>query len=567
MLRYIFLLFPCVALTTPGLQADEFADLILTNGKIVTLDPNQPQVEALAVRGDRIDAIGTTAAIAKHRGSNTKVLDLQGKLAIPGFIEGHGHFLGFGQSLMNLDLSTAKTWDAIIERVESAAQKAPKGTWIIGRGWHQSKWTKPPEPHVDGYPTHRKLSQLTPDHPVLLSHASGHASFANAAAMQAAEITATTRPPRGGEILKDAHGQPIGVFRETAQGLVRRAYAYNQRQRSAADRKQETLEAIRLATDACLRNGITSFQDAGSSFATIALFKQLAEQAKLGVRLWVMIREPNRRLKGRLPQTRMIGVGNHHLTVRALKQAIDGALGPHGAWLLEPYEDLSNSSGLNTASVASVRELAQLALQHDYQLCIHAIGDRANRETLDIFAEAFQKAPSSKSRRWRIEHAQHLHPADIPRFAELGVIASMQGIHCTSDAIFVLKRLGHRRAMQGAYVWESLRKSGAVISNGTDVPVEDINPIACFYASVTRKLTNGTVFFAEQCMSREQALKSYTLDAAYAAFEEDLKGSLTPGKLADLVVLSRDILTVPEEKILGTRVLTTILGGKVRYQR
>jgi predicted amidohydrolase YtcJ len=280
-----------------------------------------------------------------------------------------------------------------------------------------------------------------------------------------------------------------------------------------------------------------------------------------------MIRASNQELARRLADYRMIGHGDNHLTVRAIKRSIDGALGSHGAWLLEPYEDMRSSSGLNTSSIDSIRETARLALKHDYQLCVHAIGDRANRETLNLFEEAFRDNPGNTLRRWRIEHAQHLHPEDIPRFAKLGVIASMQGIHCTSDAVYVLQRLGLRRASEGAYVWQSLMRSGAIVSNGTDVPVEDINPIECYYATVTRKLPSGATFFPEQKMTREQALKSYTVNAAYAAFEEKIKGSLTPGKLADITVLSQDILTIPDDKILDTHVVYTIIGGKVLYRK
>jgi hypothetical protein len=325
------------------------------------------------------------------------------------------------------------------------------------------------------------------------------------------------------------------------------------------------LKAIELATDECLKKGITSFQDAGSSFETIDVFRRLADDRKLRLRLWVMVRDDNRRLAADLPKYRMIGAGDSFLTVRAIKRSIDGALGPHGAWLLEPYEDLPSSPGLNTSSIESIRETARLALKHDYQLCVHAIGDRANRETLNIFEQAFRSNPTNESRRWRVEHAQHLHPDDIPRFAKLGVVASMQGIHCTSDAVFVLRRLGHRRADQGAYVWRSLLDSGAVVTNGTDAPVEDVSAIDSFYASVTRRLPSGVVFFGEQKMTRDEALRSYTRDCAFAAFEEELKGTLTPGKLADITVLSRDILTCPESDIQSTQVIYTIVGGKVAF--
>jgi predicted amidohydrolase YtcJ len=543
------------------------ADLVLRNGKIATLDDRNPTVQALAARGGKILALGRDDEIARLIGEKTEVIDLGGKFAMPGFIEGHGHFTSLGQTKMELDLRTAKSWDDIIRLVGEAAQRTPPGEWIIGHGWHQAKWAAPPEPNVDGYPIHTKLSEITPKNPVLLSHASGHMCFANAEAMRLAGVSSQTANPSGGEILKDAEGHPTGVFRETAQGPVRTACRRASQNRSAEETARTLDKAIQLAEDECLAKGITSFQDAGSDFHTIDVFTKLAEDGKLKIRLWVMARTSTNELASKLGKYRMIGLGDNHLTVRGIKQAIDGALGAHGAWLLEPYEDLPSSTGLNTTPVSTIQEAARLAVKHDYQLCVHAIGDRANRETLNVFEEVLRENPSPQSRRWRIEHAQHLHPEDIPRFAKLGIIASMQGIHCTSDAVFVLRRLGFRRAEQGAYVWQSLIKSGAIVSNGTDTPVEDVDPIACYYASVTRKLANGTAFFPEQRMTREQALRSYTIQAAYSAFEEDIKGTLTPGKLADVVVLTQDILTVPDEKILKTRVDYTIVGGNVVYRK
>ena len=279
-----------------------------------------------------------------------------------------------------------------------------------------------------------------------------------------------------------------------------------------------------------------------------------------------MIREPNERLAGRVADYAKIRrIGDGRLTVGGLKCSIDGALGSRGAWLLEPYSDLPTSSGLETASVASVTRMARLGAEHGFQVCVHAIGDRANREVLDIFENVWGDAIDGRQLRWRIEHAQHIHPDDIPRFGQLGVIASMQGVHCTSDAPYVVPRLGEQRAEQGAYVWQSLMQSGAVVTNGTDAPVEDVDPIASFHATVSRKTKSGDRFYPTQAMSRMEALKSYTIACAYAAFEEDIKGSLTPGKLADIVVLSKDILTVPEDQILQARVLYTIVGGKVVY--
>ncbi len=542
------------------------ADLVLRHGKIATLDPNRPTATALAVRGERIVAVGDDASVEGHVGPATRVIDLEGKRAIPGFIEGHAHFLGLGEAKMVLDLSQAKSWDEIVGMVEQAARRTPPGHWIEGRGWHQAKWRSKPQPNVQGYPTHEKLSAATPTHPVLLTHGTGHMVLANAKAMELARVDRTTRDPAGGEILRDARGAPAGLFREAAAEIIGAATARTQTERSAAEIAQRRDEAIRRATEECLSLGITSFQDAGASLAEIDHFRQLAQRGQLGVRLWVMVQAPNRVLAEKLAQYRMIGVGHHRLTVRAIKVFIDGALGTHGAWLLEPYADFPGSSGLNTTSPEEIAETARLALSHDFQLCVHAIGDRANRQTLDLFADALGREPSNDVR-WRIEHAQHLDPADIPRFARLGVIAAMQGCHATSDAPFVIQRLGERRAREGAYAWRSLLSAGALIVNGSDAPVEPVDPIASFYASVTRKLPDRSAFFPEQRMTRDEALRSYTLDAAYAAFEEKLKGSLVPGKLADIAILSHDLLTVPEEKILETRVVMTIVGGCVVYTR
>lgn len=550
-----------------GGAREEPADLVLVGGKIVTMDDRRPQAEALAVRGDRIAAVGDDADVQGMVGERTRVIDLKGRLAIPGFIDGHGHFLGLGRSKMILDLSKAKNFDEIVRLVELAARKAPAGQWIVGRGWHQAKWDPKPVPNVDGCPTHEKLSQATPENPVLLTHASGHMGLANAKAMQLAGVDRQTPDPSGGQILRDEAGHPIGVFRETAMGLIAAARSRSETHRTAKQETEELDEAIRLATRECLSKGVTSFQDAGSSFATIDRLQQWARRGRLELRLWVMVDEPNAALAERLPQYRILGLGHHHLTVRAIKRFMDGALGSHGAWLLAPYDDLPDSTGLNTTPVASIRQTARLAMEHGFQLCVHAIGDRANRETLDLFERVFQRHPEKTDLRWRIEHAQHLHPRDIPRFAKLGVIASMQGVHCTSDAPFVVERLGKRRAEQGAYAWQSLLRTGALVSNGTDAPVEDVDPIASFHASVTRQPARGKAFFPAQRMTRQQALRSYTLDAAHAAFEEQLKGSLVPGKLADIVVLSHDVMTVPAAEIRQARVVYTIVGGKVLYGR
>jgi hypothetical protein len=402
---------------------------------------------------------------------------------------------------------------------------------------------------------------------VILSHASGHAAFANARAMEVAGVTRTTTDPPGGTIVKDGAGNPTGLLRENADALVYSVMQGEMDARSDEAKWGEFQEQVRRAGANALENGVTSFHDAGESFATIDGLKRLADEGQLPIRLYVMVRfETNDAMRARLPEYRMIGYGDDFLTVRSIKRQIDGALGSHGAWLLEPYADLSSSTGLTVEDPGDIEETALIAAEYGFQVNTHAIGDRANREVLDIYERTFDAIPG-EDRRWRIEHAQHLSPADIPRFADLGVIAAMQGIHCTSDAPWVLKRLGEERAESGAYMWRALIDSGAIIGNGTDVPVERISPIASFTASVVREDLEGTPFFPAQKMTRMEALQSYTINNAYASFEEDLKGSITPGKLADITVLDRDIMTVPDDQLAGTQVDITILGGRVAFAR
>jgi hypothetical protein len=544
------------------------ADLVLRNGRVVTVDPARPEAQAVAITGDRITAVGTDEEVGRLVGPQTEVVDLAGRLAIPGFVESHGHFLSLGHSKTILDLTKTRSWTEIVAMVEAAAKKAAPGEWITGRGWHQERWEKTPEPAVDGVPLHHELSRVSPANPVLLGHASGHAAFANGKALELAGIGKATENPPGGEIVRDREGNPTGLLRETAQRLVSAAMAKAEAARDPRVVEAELRRQVELAGQEALSKGVTSFHDAGSPFATIDLFKRLADEGKLPVRLYVMVRrESNEELAAKLARYRLIGYGGNFLTVRSIKRQIDGALGAHGALLLAPYLDMPGSSGLTLEEPADIRRTAELAIEHGYQVNTHAIGDRANREILNLYEEVFRAHPEKTDLRWRIEHAQHLHPDDVPRFARLGVIASMQGVHATSDGPWVLKRLGPERAQSGAYLWRSLLDSGAVIANGTDVPVEDIDPIASFYASVARRMADGTRFYPGQSMTREEALRSYTVNGAYAAFEEGLKGSIAPGKLADVVVLSQDILTVPEAEIPSTRVDLTILGGKIRWRR
>src|SRR3954467_1778653 len=362
------------------------ADLVLTNGRIVTVEDARPEVEALAVSGDRIMALGTAAEIAPMIGPNTKVVDLQGQLAIPGFVESHGHFSGVGGAQLELNLMNVQSWDDIVRMVAEAVTHAKPGQWIYGRGWHQEKWTSRPLPNVEGFPTHASLDKVSPNNPVELVHASGHAAFVNGKAMELSGIRRPTESPAGGEILRDANGDATGLLRETAQRLVKRGAG--EPEPTAAEREARARRELELASQEVLAKGITTFEDAGSPLATIDLMKKMVDEGALGVRLWVMVREPNEVIAPKLAQYKMIDYGNGHLTVRAIKKQIDGALGSRGAWLLAPYADKPESSGLETEKVADIAQTAKLAVQNGFQLCVHAIGDRANRETLDIFERA-----------------------------------------------------------------------------------------------------------------------------------------------------------------------------------
>jgi len=542
------------------------ADLLIRGGRIVTLNPaaGQETAEAIAVSGGRIVAVGSDADLRNITAK--RVITLHGELVIPGFIEGHGHFMGLGEVKTQLNLRNARNWNQIVAMVHAAALEAKPGDWILGGGWHQAKWDSEPQPNVEGFPVEAELSKAAPNNPVWLTHASYHASMLNAAALKAAGISASTPDPAGGKILHDAQGKPTGLLNETAQGLVTTAYQDYQDKKTPAEREAEQRREVVLASNDCLQKGITSFEDAGSPLATVDLFKKLAGEGKLPLRLWVMLRIPTDEVVKRANSYKMLGYGDDHLTVRALKRIMDGALGSRGAWFLEPYSDMPSTSGLNTQDLGDLRRVADFAIQNGFQLCVHAIGDRANREALNLYESEFMAHPDKTNLRWRIEHAQHLSAADIPRFGKLGVIPAMQGIHCTSDASFVVARIGEKRAAEGAYSWRKLVDSGAIMGNGTDAPVEDVDPIASYYATVTRRTKDGTVFFPEERLTRMEALRTYTINNAYAAFQEDEKGSLMRGKLADITVLSKNILTVPEDEIQQARVLFTIVGGKVQYE-
>lgn len=564
MKKYFLLVFlaaaACQSRTVP-------ADLIITGGTIYTANEKQPMAEAVAVKGDTILFAGSLADIEKYRSEKTESIDLKGATMTPGFIESHGHIMNLGYNELNLDLMSVRSYDELVEKVKEAVAKAQPGQWILGRGWHQDKWDSKPAKMVKGFQTHEQLSAVSPDNPVFLRHASGHAGFANAKAMQIAGVNQlsieklASNMGEGGEIIRDKLGNPTGIFNERAQGLIAKYIPENT--------EESDTQALELAMEACARNGITGFHDAGASRRNIELFRKFRTEGKLKTRLYVMITGGDRGLiyewykKG--PEIDPRGV-----TIRSIKLNCDGALGSRGAWLLEPYSDRPDFSGMATLSMDTVMKTSRDGLKYGFQVCSHAIGDRANREILDRYEIAFKENPSRTDHRFRIEHAQHLHPNDIPRFGKLGVIPAMQAIHLSSDRPWAIERLGEKRIREGAYMWQSLLKSGARVINGTDVPVEPISPVASFYASVTRMTLKGEPeggYEPAEKMTREQGLRSYTLDAAYGAFEENIKGSIEKGKLADFTVFSQDIMKAPDSVLLKTEVMMTIVGGKKVFER
>lgn len=571
-MRFLALLLVIVTFVGCGRTTDApdnhpVADLVLTNGNVITVDEKRPAAEAIAVTDGMITAVGTATDISRFIGDSTEIIDLEGKTAIPGLIEGHGHYTSFGGSLMILDFRYAKSFAEIVSMVEAAARSTPTGEWIIGRGWHQDKWEVREDVLVEGLPLHNSLSVATPDHPVMLIHTSGHGVFVNQRAMTLVEMGSDTVAPEGGEIVRDANGDATGMMRESAQDVFRQAFSGHQGRRPAGVAEEEIRRMVMLAGEEALRHGITSFQDLGTSFAEVDLLKKMADEGNLPVRLWMAFEEQAEDMDGRLADYRMVGYGDNFLTVRAIgEKVLDGALGTHGGWLLEPYADLPRSHGLNVVPIEEIEYSARLAIDNDYQLAIQGIGDRAYRELLNIYEAEFEKHPEKSDLRWRIEHAQVIHPDDIDRTVALGVIPAVQGIFACSDGPWVVDRLGEERTLERGYIFNTLVEAGLVPTNGTDPPVDEIDPIASFHCSVTRILPDGSKFQAQEVYSRERALYSYTMGNAIAAFEEDIKGSLTPGKLGDITVLSQDLLTVSDDDVMNTEIVLTIVGGEIRYR-
>jgi predicted amidohydrolase YtcJ len=546
--------FPAVvAIVLAAAAAPPPADLVLRGGIVHTVDPRRPRAEAVAVRGGRIAAVGTNADVRPFVGPRTHVVELEGRTVVPGFDDSHAHLLGIGYARLDVDLVGARSFEEVVSRVAKAVAGRRPGEWVRGRGWHEGKWDAAAKGAVRGFPTHASLSAVSPDNPVVLERADGHAVLANARAMAARGVTRETKAPPGGEIVRDASSEPTGVFVDNAESLV------TPPERTPAERSR----ALELAMEACLAEGVTSLTDAGAGVEEVELYRRAAAAGGLRVRLNVMAAGlSTMRALGR-PDP---GSEDGRLKVRSVKLYADGALGSRGAALLEPYADDPGNRGLLVTPPETLLEASRFALARGFQVATHAIGDRANRLVLDAYEKALAERPGASGLRWRIEHAQVLDAVDIPRFARLSVLAAMQGIHCPSDRPWAPARLGEARVAEGAYAWRTLLDAGARILNGTDAPVEDLSPIRNFHATVTRQDAAGRPpggFDPAQKLTREEALRTMTLDAAYGSFDEAAKGSIEPGKLADLVVLSQDVLSVPDDAILETRVLMTVLGGQV----
>ena len=542
----------------------EKADMIIHNGTIYTMNDLMPTTESVAIRNGKIIALGKYRDLDDLITPRTKIINLNGAMMTPGLIEGHGHFYGLGLAKMQLDLSTAESYAELVSMVSDAIDSSNPGEWILGRGWHQSKWSDNADSFIKGFQTHDSLSKISPNNPVWLKHASGHAGFANQKAMDIAGVSSETEFGFGGEIIKDLSGNPTGVFNERAQGLISKHVDTNLG-------KDSDIRAIELAVKTCLEHGITSFHDAGTGSKTITTLLSAIDKNLLKVRVYAMLTSRDTSLLNQWYKNGPeIGTGNDFLTIRSIKLNADGALVSRGAWLIDDYTDRPGHFGMATQSMDYVYKVAKNGIQNGFQVNSHAIGDRANREILDQYEKVFNEFPKlSKNHRWRIEHAQHIDPKDIPRFGSLKVIASIQGIHMSSDRPWAINRLGQKRIIEGAYVWRDLINHGAILINGSDVPVEPIDPIASFYASTTRKTLKGlpnSGYEPQQKMTRIEAMKSYTINAAYGAFEEKLKGSIEIGKYADFAVFSQNLITVPDDKILETKILYTIVNGKIEYQ-
>jgi hypothetical protein len=536
-------------------HATENADIALLSAKIMTMNPDQPQAQAIAVRGRKILAVGSDAQIRRHIGPDTMVYDLDGKLVTPGLVEGHGHLVRLGRKTLELDLTGVASYEELVIAVKHRLKSAKPGQWILGRGWDQNLWSG------KTFPQHEALSAISPDHPVYLVRVDGHAALVNQRAMTLANLTAETKDPAGGRIIRDKAKQPTGVLVDRAMELVRRHIPTMSEAALTA--------AIKEGVAHSLAYGITMFHDAGVSGRVIDVYRQLVKDQDLPIRLFVMLHGGDPALLKRYFAKGPQSFGNDRLIIRSVKLMADGALGSRGAALHEAYHDEAGHHGLLMLSEAELTATTKQALKAGFQVATHAIGDRTNHIVLNAYEKALGTISPKTSPRLRIEHAQILDARDIPRFGELGVIASMQPIHCTSDSPWVPERIGPQRTREGAYVWQKINQSGGMLLAGSDAPVEPVNPLLGLYAATTRQTKDGKPpkgWNPSQKLSMEEALRAFTVAGAYGAFMDDKTGSLVPGKLADLAVFDQDFTQNPAARLHSTKALLTMVDGRLVYR-
>jgi predicted amidohydrolase YtcJ len=558
-MKLLFLLLTILLLTLVPVQPRVApADIVFKNGNVYTANDKAPQAEAIAVKADRIIFVGSNEAAQKYVGANTRVVDVHGNTVLPGFTDSHQHLSGVGQREMTLNLEGTTSLDDLLAKLKARVDQAKPGEWVTGRGWIETHWQPP------AFPTRWDLDKVAPNNPVILGRADGHGAVANSAALKLAGVDKNTPNPFGGEISKDKQsGEPNGMLLDAAQGLVRRKVPPT----TMADEER----AVVLGVERDIKLGWTQIQDAGGSYDDVNIFKKLYAAGTIKLRIYKAVYGPGPNATRLLNEGPTIGAFENRFTLRTIKVISDGALGSRGAALLGPYSDAPDTSGFLTVKAEELRPMLIDALRKGIQVETHAIGDRANRFILDEYERALNAVPRAERKiadpRWRVEHAQIVNPADIPRFAKLGIIPSMQPSHAIGDLFFAPSRLGLDR-LAGAYAWESFIKSGVVVPGGSDAPVERGEPMIEFYAAVARKDQKGfssAGWHPEEAVTREQALKMFTLWPAYAAFEEKLRGSIEVGKLADLTILSADIMKIPELDILKTRCVMTVINGEVVF--
>ena len=562
-MKTLLLLLSAVLLSVSGWIATQrnravrSADLVLINGAVYTGDDKQRTAEAVAIRGDRIVYVGTNAGAKRLVGKNTKLMDVEGRAVLPGFTDAHHHLSGVGFRELNLNLEGTTSLDDFLAKVKARVDLAKPGEWITGRGWIETFWQPPV------FPTRTDLDKIAPNNPVILGRADGHGAVVNSAALKIAGIDRTTPNPFGGEISKDANGEPNGMLLDAAQGLVR--------SHIPGTTASEAESAIILGVNRDVSLGWTQIQDAGGNYSDVDLFKKLYSEGKIKLRIYKAVHGPSASATRLIAEGPTIGAYDHRFTLRTIKVVSDGALGSRGAALLAPYADKPETKGFLTVKQEELAPMLTQALKAGIQVETHAIGDYANRFILDEYEKAFNAVPPSQRKgadpRWRVEHSQIVNPADIPRFAKLGVIPSMQPSHAIGDLHFAPSRLGIER-LAGAYAWQSFIKSGSIIPGGSDAPVERGEPLIEFYAAVARKDQkgfSGAGWHPEEAVTREQALKMFTIWPAYAAFEEKLRGTIEVGKLADLTIFSADIMKIPEAEILKQRCVMTVINGEVVF--